>query len=114
MNTLDVISTLEGITTLSDDDKNRAITFAKIFSLPYENKEISAEQQARLTYFLATKVYLQLCLTQSDKVDSFTAGDIKISHNSEQTQYNAKLLYEEAIKNVGDIVGDDGFAFMEV
>lgn len=115
MNVVDIVAGVEAINPLTEDEKKRCLSLAKMCLAPYENNEISNSDEAVLTNYLVAKVYLQFCVTKNDdNISSFEAGDVKISHSKSNEVNNAKMLFDMALKDAAGIVCDNEFAFMEV
>lgn len=115
MNVVDIVAGVKAIAGLNDEEEKRCFALAKMCLAPYENMELSKADEGVLTSFLATKVYLQFCITkEDDNISTFEAGDIKISHNKNSAVNNAKMLFDMALRDAAGIVCDNEFAFMEV
>lgn len=68
----------------------------------------------RVEFLAATKANYDICLISScDDVTSFSAGDVSITQGANGKEC-AKAILDDAMKNVADVISDNGFAFMEV
>lgn len=76
------------------------------------NEEHHADERA--IYLSATKANYDLSLVSGfgDGITSFSAGDVKITQNSNKS--SAKALLDNAMANAHDLVCDNGFAFLGV
>lgn len=114
INIEEVIGVLKTINDVSKSDEKKCVVLANAFLSPFENKSFSAGEEKLINYFLATKINLALCTGNDESLSSFSAGDIRITHNKADKLASAKALYDLAHENVVDIIGDNGFAFLEV
>ena len=75
----------------------------------------SFENDDRIIFLAAARAYYLLSLTSSGagNVDSFSAGDVKISMSSKSSD-DALKLYRTAAAAAGGLVQDDGFVFRGV
>lgn len=68
----------------------------------------------RVEFLAAAKANYDICLISScDAVTSFSAGDVSITQGANGRE-GAKAILDDAMKNVADIISDNGFAFMGV
>lgn len=71
------------------------------------------ENDSRVVYFCAVRVYYQLALMQKngDCVTSFKAGDVSYTKDNSSFISQARELLSLALQECGGLVGDSGFAF---
>lgn len=68
----------------------------------------------RVEYLAGAKANYEIQLASAnDNVTSFSAGDVSLTQSANGAS-NAKTILDEAMKNVANIICDNGFAFIGV
>lgn len=74
----------------------------------------SAGDESRYGYYIAAKTNYEIALIKSSgaTVSTFKAGDVMLAESDNHSL--AKEIYLSALADVGDLVRDEQFAFMDV
>lgn len=109
-----VLTTLSTIGNYTDEDIARYTPLAQHNLSVYGSDDLSDNDSERLCYFIAARTNYDIALVsaQSDGVQSFTAGDVKIQNRD--TVSIARTILDDAQQRCADIVGDSGFCFRSV
>ncbi len=72
----------------------------------------------RLIFAAATSAYYQFCLIKASDMngsaDSITVGDVTQSRSYDSICKNAKILYEQALSDISDLIENSNFFFRGV